>query len=469
MGFKDNVTIAAAGVLCFTVVAVVCAPSGREEIGGAPPPPTPATEDSRWYLTEFLPVDHVQDGTIDYAGPLRDAVFAAAGGTLVLPHFPVRVAPAPGQSWAVRITKGLTIEGAPGASLVVHEPGVQALRAEEVEGLVLRDFRVEGPGEDGAGLAHGLVQVTGGSDVRIEGLTVEGADADGIAVAGVHDVRIEGCLVRNASKASVYVSSSRRVTVRGNTVVDFGGHATSRGDVVGVGIQLSSNAEVLCEGNLVDGGVGTGILCNALMEGDTPRGALIRGNRVRGAHNGANVQASSGIRLANGSAETGTRTVVSGNVLEDCGAHGIYLENHDGAVLDGNWISGIERAGILVATVRDALVVRNVLRDIGTEGSRGLDAIQLINGATGVVVRDNELRGAADLSAASAHPRARDLTDAHANAIHPRVLAGTGPPVDGQWYGGDLVLNSAPAPGAPLGWFCVATGIPGTWRILRVD
>lgn len=468
MSKRDNVLIASACLLGFAAVGVVCAPSGRVAIQGSPTPEAPGARDSRRLLTEFMPADHVEDGSVDYSSAMRDGVFAAAGGTLVLPDYPIRLSRAPGQVWAVLITRALVIEGSSGSALVMEERGVQALRAEGVDGLTLRGFRVEGPAVDGVGLAHGLVQVTGGSEITIEDLVVQGADADGIAVANAKAVRISGCVSRGASKSGLYVSGSEQVIVRDNIVDDFGGHVTEGGDLVGAGIQLSSNADVICQGNEIGPGVGTGILCNAFQGGSAPRGTLIQANRIRGARNPDNLQSSSGIRLSNGAAEGATRTVVAANQIEDCGAYGILLENHDDATIDGNWITGTERSGIVVGTVRGALVLRNVLRDVGTTPMEGMDSIVLINDASGVVVRDNELGHLSEGNLASAHARARDFSRARQNTIHPRVLAAPARPTAGLWYRGDLLLNSAADPAAPLGWFCVGTGVPGDWREVQL-
>lgn len=43
----------------------------------------------------------------------------------------------------------------------------------------------------------------------------------------------------------------------------------------------------------------------------------------------------------------------------------------------------------------------------------------------------------------------------------PRLSAA---PATGTWAKGDVVLNSEPAAGEPLGWRCVAAGTPGTWE-----
>ena len=37
-------------------------------------------------------------------------------------------------------------------------------------------------------------------------------------------------------------------------------------------------------------------------------------------------------------------------------------------------------------------------------------------------------------------------------------------PTSGSWSQGDIVFNSAPTTGGFIGWVCVATGTPGTWK-----
>lgn len=59
--------------------------------------------------------------------------------------------------------------------------------------------------------------------------------------------------------------------------------------------------------------------------------------------------------------------------------------------------------------------------------------------------------------------------------ISAREGTATAAPTGGDWTQGDFVTNSAPAEaGAPgskyviLGWVCVASGSPGTWKECRV-
>jgi hypothetical protein len=47
-----------------------------------------------------------------------------------------------------------------------------------------------------------------------------------------------------------------------------------------------------------------------------------------------------------------------------------------------------------------------------------------------------------------------------------KVLSGTAAPGSGTYIQGDMMLNSAPAAGGPMGWMCVAGGSPGTWKAM---
>lgn len=464
MRATDLAIIAAGSMLALAGLAVVCQP----QEGQRSPAPRERVylDDSRFLVVKYLPAGYVEDGSVDYSVELREAAAAAAGGVLVLPDFPLRVSPAPGERWCLRLDAPIAVEGTPGSELFTYASAAQVIRAEAVDGVVLRDFAVTGPGDDGAGLGNGLVQITGGSRVRIEGLTVTDADADGIAVASCVDVAVERCVVRGASKAAIYVNESRRVRVAHNSVASFGGHAAPSGETIGAGIQLSSCELLVCEGNVVDGGLGVGILCNALQDGAAPRDNLIVENVVVGATNVENPTTSSGIRLANSAPNKVTRTVVRGNVVRACGAHGVYVEHHDGVTVEGNQVSETARAGIVIGAIQGALVARNALSDVGTDGVEGLDAISLINGASGVVVRENQLTRDRTEMSATAHARVGDKSGGLGNEIHPRQLVALGPPVSGQWFLGDLVLDASPAGSGPIGWVCYQTGVPGLWRPL---
>ena len=456
----------AATALAIGSVAFVCSPSAPTPQSDGPPPLSTAAG-TQVHLADHLPPGHVTDGSVDYSPEFRLALELAANGELVLPNHPVQVSKAPGRKWCLRIVEPTTVTGSTGSVILCNETEAQVLRAEYVDGVVLRGFTVRGPGGDGQGLAHGLVQVTGGSKVVVENLTIQGADADGIGIALAHGVRMEGCTVEDASKAALYVSKSRGVLVTGNRVMRFGGHRTPSGHVVGIGIQLSSNTDVVCSNNIIEGGTGSGILCNANLDAPAPIGTIIEGNRIVGVRNLEYLDISSGIRLANGASEKFTQTLVRGNSIRASGMYGIFVENHDGTLVQGNTIAESDRSPLTISSARDVVVSHNVMLNSGTEGLSGVGQVFLLNDADRVHVEGN-LFGTVASGAHASTAREFVNTSSGSNVLVPRRTVRDSAPTDGRWSRGDIAYHSNPIAGAPLGWVCVSPGEPGVWRPLPV-
>jgi hypothetical protein len=415
-------------------------------------------------LLDFLPPGFVTDGSVDYSEAVREAFLAAAHGTLTLPNFPVRVSRANNQAWCVLVEAPMLVTGSPSSALIERDGAVQLLRVRNVDGFTIRDVTLRGRPGQGQGLAHGLLQVIGGRSIHIERVRVDGCDADGIAVAQSEGVCIQGCTVSRASKSALYVNSSTRVRVAANEVLAFGGHRTSSGVVVGAGIQLSSNRDVVCTENVVQGGTGVGILVNSLESGGAPVGTVVTANRVTNTTNPTNSNVSSGIRLANGSGDGRTQTIVSGNSLRGCGAFGVYIENHHGALISQNSIVESERSGIMVASVQDAIVIDNVVLNSGTSGLSSFHQVHLINQANGVVVRNNQLRDLGAYEPGAALDSVHDGSQGAPNLIEPALVFGQGPIFTGSGRRGDVVLERAPRAGDYIGWVCVSSGEPGVWK-----
>ncbi len=434
--------------------------AGKKRVA-VPPPPAPSEHVT--YVADLLPLRHAQDGSVDYRAVVQEAIDRSPGGTVVLPDFPLLVGRAGQSPWCVRVPHGMTLRGSPRSVLVAAQAGVQIVRVEGASGVRLEGFALRGTGGAGKDLAHGLLQVSGGSDVAVVDVCVRNADADGIAVANVAGARIEGCRVEGASKAAIYVSGSRDALVANNVVVGFGGHELSSGIVVGAGIQISSNADLVCEANLVRDGIGIGILCNALSGGAKPARNTIEGNRVADVANPTSMDVSGGIRCANGNADKATQTVIASNAVRGCGAYGIYVENHGGALVHGNSVVASERAGIVVGTIEGALVADNVVWNSGTSAAGFAASIVLVNDARGVVTRGNEVGENALFPASFGTVGTVDLAQNGENSLEPRVRWADAAPKVGAAQLGELVLNAMPAPGEPIGWTCVKPGSPGTW------
>jgi hypothetical protein len=458
--------VAAATAVVLATVAVV-APNQRTPapivVTSTPPSQRPELS-RRVHLIDFLPANHVRDGSVDYSAIVRQAFQDAAEGVLVLPPFPVRVSRAQGQNWCVRVDAATRVEGTPGSALIEVGGGVQLLRVQNVRGFTLTDVTLRGRAAHGQGLAHGLLQTFGGGDIHLERVRIDGCDADGIAVANAEGVVITACSVKHASKSAIYVNGSSRVRVIGNEVVASGGHRTNSGAVVGTGIQLSSNRDVICSQNVLQGGTGVGILVNALEGGAPPVGTLLTQNRVTDVSNPTNGNVSGGIRLANGSGDGRTQSLVTHNSLRGCGQHGIYVENHHGVLVTGNVVLESERAGLLVSSIVDAVVTANFVQNSGVSGLADVHQIQLLNQASGVLVRSNVLRDLAAYDPGAALDAVGDSSQGLRNELEQPMAMGEGPRMSGASTLGDVVLDRTPSAGDYIGWVCVRAGEPGVWK-----
>ena len=418
-------------------------------------------------VTDWLPKNPVRDGSIDYTAQVQSAIDAAAGTTLILPDFPLRVSKRPNTLHCLLVRTSIEIRGTSNSALVESHGSCQILRVESAKGVRLAGFTLKGRGGQGTGLAHGILQVFGGEDVTIEDVTALDSDADGIVVADSWRVVIRGCRAVRISKSALYLSRCQGGVVADNVVEDGSGHLTSQGAVVGTGIQLSSSTDVTCTGNVVRRGIGIGILCDANSTGVAPTGCSIVANRISEWRNAANPDVSSGIRLQNSAAEHLTRTLVSANTIERCGVHGIFVENQDGVSLLGNAILASDRSSICISTSRGAQVLGNVVLEPDAARTGSQAGLHLINAAADVLAQGNRIESRATAPYA---PAVMDQSSGGGHSLEPAQRHGDAPPASGLWARGDVVWNSAPWTGAPLGWVCTSAGTPGVWNVLgRVE
>jgi parallel beta-helix repeat protein len=414
-------------------------------------------------LSSFLPSKPAVDGSVDYTLQAQAAIHAAQGRTLRLPPFPIKVSKRPGQNWCLLVTQPIHIVGSPRSAIVELSGRVQILRCEDVEGLVLEHFTVIGKGGQGQGLGHGIVQITGGRNILVDGLNILDSDADAIAIANASDVRLVNCHVERASKAGLYLSNCTRGVIANNTVSNLLGHVTSDNRIVGAAIQMSSNTGVVCSSNVLQDGLGIGILCDANLAQKKPEGCVIANNRVHGFTNPTNPQTSCGIKCANANADHATQTLVTGNSIRGCGVYGLYMENHGGSQVTSNQIVESESSGLVVGTLRDLLVENNQVLNSDTSFLGGQAGIYLVNGASGVIVRGNDVRNSSNFAPAGTSAALFDASSGTDNQLEPRIAWGGAAPGTGTWTAGDRVFARTPQLAGPLGWICISGGTPGTW------
>ena len=97
-------------------------------------------------------------------------------------------------------------------------------------------------------------------------------DSDGISLRQVSGATIEGCIVERTARAGIRLDGCDNGVVRSNIVRTFGGYRGDDGLSFGAGIQLSSNRNLVCSGNVISEGLGVGIL--SLLT--APEGSPIR-------------------------------------------------------------------------------------------------------------------------------------------------------------------------------------------------
>lgn len=171
--------------------------------------------------------------------------------------------------------------------------------------------------------------------------------------------------------------------------------------------------------------------------------------------------------------------VIQGNMLNECRSTGIQVRDSVGTVIDSNTITDLWRTtgqavGVYLllsesditmdATITNNRFVRGLL---ATSGKIPVGASVNTNGISGstsssiVTVEAGNDWG--DASMASGQVRTQKTTGTR--TVVEGTAAPTGPRPGGQpWVIGDRVENSAPAPGAAIGWVCTQGGAPGIWR-----
>ncbi len=364
------------------------------------------------YAVDFLPDSHVEDGSIDYTVHLQRAIDAAYGRTLILPPFALRVLPREaaqdGLPTCLEINSGLRVEGTSKSRIVAGAAGCVVLSIAQAEQVELDGFGIVGAQADHDDTPRALIRAQGGANLVLRRLYL--VDADGVAVelALVDGARVEACQIVHPAQGGILASECRDVWIEGNRVTDVRGLVNVGGKQVGAAIEILGGRDACLSSNLLHGGVGAGLHVGSSTGGAAPLGVTLEGNTVRGFGNAANPLSSCGIRLSNGSPQHATALIVRNNRIQDCGVHGIWIDGHAGAVVEGNWICASEWSGIVLARAEDVVVASNSIWNSNTAELAGQAGIVLQAQSRGVRVHANLFAHAPAFGAA---PRAADWLD----------------------------------------------------------
>ena len=181
-----------------------------------------------------------------------------------------------------------------------------------------------------------------------------------------------------------------------------------------------------------------------------------------------------GAILINGNGTySATDNIISGNHITVTGTTGTGALNGITEVLcthniiDDNMIifdyeasSAVTLSGIYIVGSKTS-ARRNTIKYEINGSNVAFRGIQIASGNYGTFIDNLFYATSASLVSATNYFNSSSTT---AYVLDKRHIERTAAPVSGDWVRGDIVYNSAPTAGGFLGWCCVTSGTPGTWK-----
>lgn len=197
---------------------------------------------------------------------------------------------------------------------------------------------------------------------------------------------------------------------------------------------------------------------------------------------------------------------VTCNSIAVVGRNGLYFDQYSSLVATGNNVRQTQSQGIFDANGAGAKISNNKLEDVGRAGGTSAGLGIHITAGSEKEITGNTIRGNATLmeygifieagtqstmsisgnsvSGSKTAPMrfknpaeplryfADNVLDGEPLFLYNtiqlgnkgREYFGTAAPTSGSWLQGDRVYNVAPVGGGVIGWVCVASGTPGTWK-----
>lgn len=372
----------------------------------------------------------------------------------------------------VRIEGG-TLDGQKSSNPTGRVIGIQVLNdASNVTIVGVRAINM--PGQDATGINGGDGFYIGGTTGTPDTVTLTDCIADGnvrqglTIAAGTH-IRVYGGAFRNTTGSAPGCGLDIEPNSATDVVQDvqFFGTAFTGNGGHGVDI-LFSNATGTVQrgirfmGCLMSGNATDGLNVEAVRDLEVD-GCDISANTANGIEIGSaastNIAITGGRVSLNGlqgiSASTDTDVTTSGlqirgvriqdNSQTTSGAsHGIKLlatatgSSIDGVVIDGCTIGNLD----------------GTTQDFGVSISAGVKHLQLTN---------NAIIGNTGGPAALGDDAATRVSSGN-YGVNDAVSYASTAPTTGSWSQGDIVWNTSPTASGNIGWVCVTTGTPGTWK-----
>lgn len=374
---------------------------------------------ARSLATRFGEVYNVKDygavgnGVADDTVAIQAAVTAAqlVGGTVFLPTGTYLI------SARLLITKNVALVGSGWGSIIKVDASVarflpilvEGVAYAAINGVVLRDFKLDGSLK--GQLDAGLIQLNNAVDVLVDRVWVTGGGTPGeSSSSGVSGIvtsagaigeigtsgTIQHSLIEATTKSGINISTqSRNVTVRDNIIRNCTGNTNTPGIQVlgGINVEIVNNKVHNNQGiGIYSATTGTNPWYNAMY-------ILIEGNHVYS--NGQGTVEGYGIAVRNsaGASQQFGRYLVRGNIVYSNGVNvsssGIFVENDNHVVVEGNHSYLNSSAGIQVNAAQDVLVHGNLLEDNNTTNTGSVSGVYIKSAASvtlgSVTVSNNKM------------------------------------------------------------------------------
>lgn len=352
-------------------------------------------------------------GGTDDTAALQAAIDASRGKKLVIP------------SGAYRITAPLNLSNTAGGYLIEGAGRMYDNNVGVSGGTVIVNTNA----------ARGdAVSITGttNSGVTLRNITVLGNPASGhgiyarfAAALVLEDIWVSGHGYHGVYLQEEWGAKLNRVAAIANQ--QHGLYIRQQGNLVIVRDSAFNNNDLLRSGYANIAIQGVGVLDGARNLGVTIQGCDIEGESSYGLF----VQATDGISIL-------------GNYFEGAGSTLLYMDNTVTAFdVAGNYF---QDGLALLSAPKNGSVRNNFVQAYSADAEF---RVELLDG-DGVTVSGTSKREG------NGHT-ATILTEERKEQF------GTAPPAGGTWSRRDVVWNTLPTTGTPLGWVCISAGTPGTW------
>ena len=275
--------------------------------------------------------------------------------------------------------------------------------------------------------------------------TIRGAQYGIVIHSGVCGIIISNNTIANVVRSGIkaYHDDIKDLVINSNTIRNITGvDSNLPWDTCGVGILL---AEPL-----------NGVISNNIVEYANTGIYMIHGNRTVIEGNICSFNRTSGICIYG---------VAGGSILNN-----LLYNNHTNAGTANAWWAN---SGILVHSSEDVTIDQN--RTIDDNGDQR-NCVHIYNASTSCSNIHLGRNFAAGTSQSAVEPQTSSAYSEDCPAStgvnfvtkmkHKGKVrdVGTAAPSSGTWNRGDIVWNSSPASGSNIGWVCVSSGAPGTWK-----